>query len=283
LLRSHPTDADGGIAPLQEVSMSSSDPHHRPGRRRRGAESCSWGRRAIALGTAVVLALAMGLAAGSALAVKKGPPPKAAPAKSVVFPPSSHPYGLSYSEWSGAWWEFTLAIPNFDPTSEGHPPNCRPSGDKHVYFLVGIFSPTDRIDCVLPAGTALFLPVLNVDCSSVEAPPFFGATAREQRACATALFDQTEGIAAEIDGREVPNILRFRVVSPQFSIAPLPADNRLGVPAGRSGTGVADGVYLMVKPLRVGEHTIRITGTFTVPGLSFSLDTTIDIVVTPRK
>jgi hypothetical protein len=79
----------------------------------------------------------------------------------------------------------------------------------------------------------------------------------------------------------VPKPLRFRVVSPQFSIAPLPADNRLGVPTGSAGTGVADGVYLMVKPLSVGDHTIHITGTFT--GLDFSLDTTIDIVVLPRK
>ncbi|HTI32109.1 MAG TPA: hypothetical protein VL422_00435 [Miltoncostaea sp.] len=188
---------------------------------------------------------------------------------------------MSYASWSAAWWEFTLPIPNFDPTAAGHPPNCRPSGDKHVYFLVGIFSPTARMDCILPAGTALFLPVLNVDCSSVEAPPFFGATAKEQRSCATGVFDGARDIAAEIDGRAVPTPLRFRVVSPQFSIAPLPVDNRLGAPPGASGTGVADGVYLMVKPLGVGHHTIHIAGRFTVP--EFRLDTTIDVVVLPRK
>jgi hypothetical protein len=262
----------------------SPDPHHPPRTRRRGAGSRPWGGRAIALGTAAVLAVALGLVASSALAVKGEPPSQKGPSiKSVVFPPSSHPYGRSYAAWSAAWWEFTLSIPNFDPTAEGHPPNCRPSGDKHVYFLVGIFSPTDQMDCVLPADTALFLPVLNVDCSDVEAAPFLADTAKEQRACATALFDRTADIAAEIDGRAVPNPLAFRVVSPQFTIAPLPADNRLGVAAGESGTGVADGVYLMVKPLRVGEHTIHITGAFTDPDLAFSLDTTIDIVVLPRK
>ena len=229
----------------------------------------------------MVLAAALALVASSAVAAKGEPPQKAASIESAVFPPSSHPYGTSYAAWSGDWWEFTLKIPNFDPSAAGHPPNCRPSENKHVYFLVGIFSPTNRIDCVLPAGTALFLPVLNVDCSSVEAPPFFGATAAAQRACATALFDRTEDIAAAVNGREVPNPLRFRVVSPQFSIAPLPADNRLGVAAGSTGTGVADGVYLMVKPLSVGDHTIHITGTFT--DLGFSLDATIEIVVLPRK
>jgi hypothetical protein len=260
--------------------MPSLGPHRRPGTRRRGTGSRPWQGRALALGTAAVLAAALALAASSAVAMK-APPQKVRSAQSDVFPPSSHPFGMSYATWSAAWWEFTLQIPNFDPAAEGHPPNCRPSADKHVYFLVGIFSPTAQMDCVLPAGTALFLPVLNVDCSSLEAVPFHGKTAKEQRACATGVFDGARDIAAEIDGRAVPKPLRFRVVSPQFSIGPLPVDNRLGVDPGNPGTGVADGVYLMVKPLSVGDHTIHITGAF--PDLEFSLDTTIDIVVSPWK
>jgi len=273
-------EADGGMAPPQEVTVSSPGPHRTPGTRRRDVGSRPWRGRARALAAAAVLAAALALVASTAVAAKK-PPQKAGSASSKVFPSSSHPYGMSYASWSAAWWEFTLQIPNFDPTTEGHPPNCRPSGNKHVYFLVGIFSPTNRIDCIVPAGTALFLPVLNVDCSSVEPPPFFGATADEQRSCVTALFDRATDIAAEIDGKAVPKPSRFRVVSPQFSIGPLPADNRLGVAAGSAGTGVADGVYLMVKPLSVGDHTIHIAGSFN--DLAFRIDTTIDMVVLRRK
>ena len=149
---------------------------------------------------------------------------------------------------------------------------------------MGIFSPTNRIDCVLPAGTALFLPVLNVDCSSVEAPPFFesnggGATRLRDRA----VRSDIEDIAAAVNGREVPNPLRFRVVSPQFSIAPA-----------ASGADPARGGSREHRDRRrrwrlphgeavefVGDHTIHITGTFT--DLGFSLDATIEIVVLPRK
>lgn len=242
------------------------------------------GVRAVALATALVLAVAMVLAASTAVALKRGTPnPKTPPAKSLVFPADSRPYGMSYAEWSAEWWEFTLRVPNFDPVAEGHAPNCRPSDDPRVWFLVGIFNPdaSRAIECVLPAGAALFLPVLNVGCSSVEAPPFFAPTAETQRACATALFANTTDIRAAIDGRPIADPLAFRVVSPQFAIAPLPADNRLGVTAGLSGTGVADGVYLMVRPLRRGVHTIDIAGRFTEP--DFTLATRIRVVVGPKK
>ena len=153
-----------------------------------------------------------------------------------------------------------LAIPTdpFPPT-----PSCRPSGEKHVSFLVGIFSPTGQLDCTLPKGAALFLPVLNVDCSSVEAFPFNGGlTEAGQRDCATALMNTAFGIAASVNNAPVANIGRYRAVSPQFSFGPLPPSNALGVPGGSSGTAVADGVYLMIKSLPVGPHTVTIHGTF---------------------
>lgn len=67
-------------------------------------------------------------------------------------------------------------------------------------------------------------------------------------------------------------------MSSQFPIAPLPADNRLGMPEGRSGTGVADGVYPMVRPLGVGNHTVHTAGEFVEP-FAFVLDTTITLRV----
>lgn len=258
--------------------------HPPPAAKRRAGPRMRTGG-AIALAAALVVAVVLGVAASSAVAVQKDPPRGGTPAGSAVFPPTSTPYGMSYAVWSAAWWEFTLTVPNFDPAAPGHPPNCRASrlGTGNVYFLVGIFSPTDQpIDCTLPEGAALFLPVLNVDCSSVEEPPFFADDLKpeDQQACATALFDTAKKLRARVDHKTVPNLGSFRVVSPQFTIAPLPADNRLGVAAGLSGKGVADGVYLMVRPLSVGTHTIHIEGVFPAP-LEFALDTDINLTVSP--
>jgi hypothetical protein len=227
--------------------------------------------RILALAVAVIAALSLGAASGSAAPTASDP---TAATASRVFPPSAHMFGLSYAEWSAAWWQFTLAIPTDDPG-----PSCRPSGNKHVSFLVGIFSPTGQLNCSIPKGDALFLPVLNVECSSVEAPPFFGANEAAQRQCANGIMDQATGIAASVDGAPVASILRYRVASPQFSFGPLPFPNGLGVPGGLSGTSVADGVYLMIKSLPAGAHTVTIDGTF--PQFGFTIDTTININVLP--
>jgi len=214
----------------------------------------------------------VGAAVGSAAPTASAP---AAVTASQVFPPSAHMFGRTYAEWSAAWWQFTLAIPTNDPG-----PSCRPSGNKHVSFLVGIFSPTGQLDCILPKGAALFLPVLNVECSDVEiGSPFFGADEDAQRACADGIMDQATEVAASVDGAQVASILRYRVASPQFSFGPLPFPNGLGVAGGLSGTSVADGVYLMIKSLPVGTHTVTIHGTF--PQFGFTIDTTINITVLP--
>ena len=43
--------------------------------------------------------------------------------------------------------------------------------------------------------------------------------------------------------------------APSFSLT-LPADNFFGVPAGIYAPAVADGVYLLLRPLTPGSHTI---------------------------
>jgi hypothetical protein len=29
----------------------------------------------------------------------------------VVYPPGAHPYGRSYAEWTGAWWQWAASLP----------------------------------------------------------------------------------------------------------------------------------------------------------------------------
>ncbi len=57
--------------------------------------------------------------------------------------------------------------------------DCGVGQQGHVWFLTGTFNESGVVSrtCRIPAGTALFFPVLNVECSTLEAPPFFGADA----------------------------------------------------------------------------------------------------------
>lgn len=114
----------------------------------------------------------------------------------------------------------------------------------------------------VPSGKALFLPLISIECSSLEPPDsgFHGDTAAEQAGCATFWADHARDLSFEIDGAPVQNLQAYRVVSPQFDfVAPDP--NILGVAGGGPGTAVADGYYVMLAPLSKGQHTTRVRST----------------------
>jgi hypothetical protein len=175
-----------------------------------------------------------------------------------ILPPQSHAFGKSYAEWSAKWWQWFLEQPVVGgPTDPSYDIGSHQSGK--VWFLASALSePVIEI----PTGTALFIPLVNVECSSLEAPEsgFHGDTAAEQAECAAFWGDHIVDPACIIDGREVDITEDYRATSPQFSFtAPTPW---VFGDTGGAGTAVGDGYYVMVAPLSVGEHTITITGKF---------------------
>ena len=127
-------------------------------------------------------------------------------------------------------------------------------------------------NCTVPAGKALFFPILNTECSSVEGN---GQTETELRACAT--FFGTSALNPEshlecvIDGKAVKDLVGYHVQSPLFTYGPLPEHNilqalGLAVAAGTTSLSVSDGVYVMLAPLSKGNHTLHFAGSgiFTV-------------------
>jgi len=201
----------------------------------------------------------------------------------VVLPPQSHPYGKSYSEWSAAYWQWLLAQP-----VANHPGNDSPDFDVtdgqsgHVWFLTGPFGTIER-HITIPTGTALFVSLVNVEASTLEAPPFYGATAAEQEAIANGFAEFITDLSFTVDGRTLRNIGNFRVTSPQFCFtAPTPW---IFGETGGTGTSVGVGYFVMLAPLSVGTHTIHYTGAFKfsdAPEDYIGVDMTYQIEVTPR-
>jgi hypothetical protein len=194
-----------------------------------------------------------------------------------IFPPQSHPYGRSYGEWSAKFWKTGIELPVAgNPLAEG---GCGDLSGRIMFLAAPIISST--ISCTVPKGTALFVPALTVECSSLEPPEsgFHGDTAAEQAECATYWSDHIVNPSVDIDGLPVPNIASYRVVSPQFSFT-APDPNILGVAGGGAGTSVADGYYLIVAPMSEGRHTVRVRGAlrFSVAaGDPFDLDLSNDV------
>jgi hypothetical protein len=153
----------------------------------------------------------------------------------------------------------------------------------HVWFLAGVVGSTEVRSITIPAGTALFFPIVNVECSTVEADPFHGNDQASLSRCANGHIDKTSGLAATIDGIPVRALDSYRGESPLFTFGPLPDPNVLGPPpvaAGTIGSSVDVGIYLLLTPLSVGSHTIHFTGTFDEFGVS--IDTTYYLTVAPQ-
>jgi hypothetical protein len=131
--------------------------------------------------------------------------------------------------------------------------------------------------CTVKKGTALFF-YFGSDCSDVEPPPFFGADAEAQRACAVAVdHDFFTGATISVDGAEPIAFLkpRFELVSRQRSVD-LPPDNFLGVPAGPA-TFVAHAWAVQVSKLHKGPHTIAVVVSDEEGGVS-TFTASIDVV-----
>jgi hypothetical protein len=195
-----------------------------------------------------------------------------------VLPPQSHPFGMSYGQWSALWWQQAFAV-HSGPGSpfEAGSVDCTSLGTRHVAFLVGTTqtsgNPASR-SCTLPTGTALLFPLINGECSVSEGN---GTTEAELRACAGDQATMFSDLTATIDGRALSELSSYRFQSPLFTWT-APSDNVFGVPETAEPTlAVAEGYWVMLTPLPPGVHTISFGG---VAG-AFTTTASYTITVTP--
>lgn len=202
-------------------------------------------------------------------------------ARPSVLPPSARPHGASYAEWSARWWQWALSTPAtaMGPFDEGTVDCGGNQPNPKVWFLAGPFNASGAVDrtCTVPPGTMLLIPVINVECSNLEEPPFFGATPAERAACVEADLFSFGDLEVTVDGASVDDLERFVVTSPDFAFTGMP-----GNPVGVVGAGLSTGrgVYVMLTPLPSGTHEVTFTGSF--PEVGFTASATYTIVVTGR-
>jgi hypothetical protein len=189
-----------------------------------------------------------------------------------IIPTQTKVDALKYEDWSVKWWQWSVAVPvPENPLFDGADCANGANGQEGpVWFLTGFFTDTPERFCEVPAGKYLFLPIINTECSTLEEPPFFGANKRELRKCANSF--QYSDVFATVDDEEVQGLDSYIIESPLFTFT-VPEDNWLGVDVGEvgdTGQSAANGYYLMLKPLEVGEvREICFGGTY--PDLAFSV------------
>jgi hypothetical protein len=193
-----------------------------------------------------------------------------------VLPPTSRVQGLTYGEWSARWWQFVFSLPvSQNPLTGGTGENCAFQRVGNVGLVVLNSTMDVPLKCEAPAGTMLFLELLDAECSTLEGPPFYGGNEQELRACAQAIVPTD--LAASIDGVEIQNPGQYISTSPVYDLV-VPDDNILGVPGGTVGQSVAYGAFLMLAPLTPGKHTIHTHGVYSDFG--FTADRNLELTVT---
>lgn len=236
-----------------------------------------------------------------AWAGKGNPDPK-------VMPRHAKAFGKSYSEWSAEWWKWQLYLPATDhPAFSTDGANCDAGQSGKVWFLTGAFTtevPENefntivREDCAVPTGRAIFFPIINVECSTVEEAPFQlieeGPGANVDT-CAANFIDSEDAVVADlaviIDGKPLEDVYAYRFQSPVFDFEfSEPADNILGVDCDSvdcdNARSVSDGYWILLPPLSKGTHSIRFMGSFRDPNtdeLLFGLDVTYELTVAKKK
>ncbi|MFL6234817.1 MAG: hypothetical protein ACJ76N_16910 [Thermoanaerobaculia bacterium] len=205
-----------------------------------------------------------------------------------VVQPGQELFGKSYNELTGEWTNWLVAEPiatnpAFDPDGRF----CGRNQAGKVWFLASTFEGVADRTCVVPAGKAIFLSLGGVFVSFSPDFPAAGdpclqiATNQGKVRCdvnndvpaAPAI-----SLQATLDGAPVEDLFAFRAQSQPggFTLrVPNPSFlTDLGVAAGNRSPAVADGYFLLLKPLKPGEHTLSfrmINPDQTVRGVNYTL------------
>ena len=138
-----------------------------------------------------------------------------------------------------------------------------------VFFLAGTFGAEPVVrNVTVESGKALFIPIVNWNQTYPE--DVAKDVPRDQaeaamRANLNAFFDTVDpkDMRCEVDGVALGNLLAYRAQSPVYSMYFAPDSIPVTMPgwgyaAGEHDLNVSDGYWVMLAPLSVGNHTIRV-------------------------
>jgi len=203
----------------------------------------------------------------------------------TIYPPDSAPYGRTLGEWGEEWWKWALSFaldgnPITDSTGEfchagqpytGGDDPCR-KDQGPVFFLAGNFGGRSNRRCAIPCGRPLLFPVV---CSIMWVPD-------DCQNCAECVqkvvgwMDQAADLDCKLDGVSIPNLKKYRGLSPECHCFVLPEPNPFGIPSGKYAVSASDGIWLMIEPLCPGEHTISWRGRLGDFALEISYQLTVE-------
>jgi hypothetical protein len=195
------------------------------------------------------------------------------------------------------WWQWVLETPApINPLLDSTGDNAAINQPQaNVWFLAGNTGGTTVRNVTIPAGRALFFPIVNVfdaedgialpGGAKVFPPLGFDFPVRQPvqvaQGVVSSVIATATGLSCTVDATPVPITAANLELSHPFSFM-LPADNvftvlaNVPLPAGIYFPAVDSGYYVLLNPLSPGQHTIHFTGGFSG---GFSLDVTYNLTI----
>ena len=170
-----------------------------------------------------------------------------------VFSKDSAPYGIPYGEWLAKWWQWSFSIPTSQHPRDAYTPEkCTLNQKGPVWFLADQLGGQEERTCTIPAGKAIFIPLLVGECD-YSMPDVKSDEAL--RRCAMA-GNEYGVIEANVDGVKLKSLEQYRTQSGFFNIT-IPEDNIYG---SRAGTfrALTDGFFVFLEPLPPGKHDVHL-------------------------
>jgi hypothetical protein len=171
---------------------------------------------------------------------------------------------------TASWWQKFVAIADSNALAR-----CD-VGTGQIVFLAGTTGGSANRSCTTNKAKSFLVPLINVECSTVEGN---GTTFEELRRCAAEDYaDHFTDLKLVIDGQAVGNVNSLRVRA-QSTFTPVPGNVFINVSQPTNSQFASDGYWALIK-LTPGEHTLTFGGTFVpVSGEPFVTEATYHLDV----
>ena len=189
----------------------------------------------------------------------------------LVFSITDNPYNNTFTYWVDKWFDWFLSLPNVEgnemlmhPRDNYSPEKCSWNQDDSspVWMLPdgrdsNDLTEVEMRECSVPSGKALLVQIVGSNCSEEEGLK----NDKDIMECATWVLPQAQ-FSATVDGKEVMNTITDPSHRDKFYVKPFFANityaksNYYGASEG-TYRGAEAGIFLFVKPLPIGNHTIQ--------------------------
>ena len=191
----------------------------------------------------------------------------------ALFPKDARPYGRSIERWAERLWIWEYAQPfDHSPLFDRTGADCAVGQEGPVWFLDavpgGSLGSKVTRRCTIPAHRALLLALSSAlndyPCPDPTFKPAPGETLFDFLLDAIApLIDKSGSFEVTLDGTQIKNVLSYRYTSDDVFYFKGDLSLKAAYDScvtGQLQAGVADGHFLMFKPLTPGNHTIVVNG-----------------------